>query len=48
MSTETSVSGSVAGIRVKGVVFRGKERRFCARVVHLVMVFGMSVTIDGQ
>jgi len=48
MSTETSVSGSVAGIRVKGGVCRRKARRFCAHVVHLVMVFWMSVTIHGQ
>jgi len=48
MSTETSVSCSVAGIRVNGVVFRRKARQFCAHVVHLVMVFWLSATIDGQ
>jgi len=38
MSTDSSVRGSVARNRVKGVLCRRKARRFCAHVVHLVMV----------
>jgi len=38
LSTESSESGSVANNDVKGVVRRRKTWRFCAQVVHLVMV----------
>ena len=48
MSTDSSVRGSVAWNRVKGVVWRRKARRFCAHAVHLVMVEWISVTIEGQ
>ena len=38
MSTDSSVGGSVAWNRVKGVVCHWKARRFCAHVVQLVIV----------
>jgi len=48
MSTDRSVKGSLTGNNVKGGVCRRNVRRFCAHVVHLVMVAKMSDIIDGR
>jgi len=48
MSTDRSVKGTVAGKNVNGNVCHRNDRRFCAHVVHLVMVLWISVAIDGQ
>lgn len=48
MSIDSSVSGSDAGNRVRGVVCLRNASRFCAQVVQLVMVLWISDIMDGQ
>jgi len=48
ISTDRSVNGSVAGNSVNGDVFRRKDSRIWAQVVHFVLVLKISVTMYGQ
>jgi len=48
ISTDRSVSGSVAGSSVSGDVCCRSDSRFWVQVVHLVIVLYISVAKDGQ
>ena len=45
LSTESSVSGTVAGTRVRRVLYRRKERRSRVHVIHLVIVYGCALPL---